>query len=159
MTAFELSIATTDLAKRMRDRLHGGTTMPQVLWQKQTSRILIHVDRLIVRSLDGWLLVNLDLESDETKRQLLQFVFYLGKRDEGDGVQAACTINAATPQASQIADAWGRDLQRVLWDAVLDAVETCVARVSAQVGAQPVTLGGFFSNPQSIVVSVLAGDI
>jgi len=84
-------------------------------------------------------------------------VFYLGKRDELDNVHAACTINAATPEAAQLADAWGRDLQRVLWDAVLDAIETCVTRASSQANGQPVILSGFVCTPQSINVTVLAG--
>jgi hypothetical protein len=156
-TAFELSIATADLRARMATRLRGGAATPKVVWQNQTRRVLVHTDSIAVRSLDGWLLVNLDLETDQTKKRTLQFVFYMGKREEGDSVHAACTINAPTPEAAQLADGWGRDLQRVLWDAVLDSVEACVARVAAQVGTQAVTLGGFFSNAQSIVVSVLAG--
>jgi len=155
--AFELSIATSDLGKRMAERLRGGAAAAKVVWQSDGRRVLVHTDSVAVRSLDGWLLANVDLETDQTKKRTLQFVFYLGKQSETVNVNAACTINAPTPEAAQLADAWGRDLQRVLWDAVLDGVEACVARVAAQVGSQPVTLGGFFSNPQSLVVSVLAG--
>lgn len=157
MIAFELSIATADLRRRMVDRLQGGTLAPKVVWQSQGRRVLIHSDSLVARSLDGWLLVNLDVETDQTKRRTLQFVFYIGRKAEGDGVQAACTINAPTPEAAQLADAWGRDLQRVLWDAVLDAIETCVARAGTKAGTQPLTLHGFVSNAQSIIVTVLAG--
>lgn len=141
----------------MAFRLRGAAPTVKVVWQNQSQRVLVHTDSLVVRSLDGWLLANLDLETDQTKRRTLQFVFYVGKKDESDGVQAACTINAASPEAAQLADAWGRDLQRVLWDGVLDAVEVCVARAAALAPTQSVTLGGFFSNAQSLVVSVLAG--
>jgi hypothetical protein len=155
--AFELSIATADLGRRMAERLRGGAASAKVVWQNQSRRVLVHTDSLAVRSLDGWLLANLDLETDQTKKRTIQFVFYVGTKDESDGVQAACTINAPSPEAAQLADAWGRDLQRVLWDAVLDGVEACVARVAAQFGRQPVTLAGFISTPQSLVVTVLAG--
>jgi len=157
MPAFELSIATTEFRGRMTERLRGGSQTPKVVWQDEGRRVVLHTDSLALRSLDGWLLINLDLETDQTKRKTIQIVFFTGRKSESDGVQAACTINAQGPEAAQLADAWGREVQRVLWDAVLDGVEACVARVASQVGNQPVTLGGFFSTPQSIVVSVLAG--
>src|SRR5437016_10994840 len=112
----------------MAERLRGGSQSAQVVWQSPTQRVLVHTESLVVRSLDGWLVANLDLETDQTKRRTIQFVFYLGRKNESDGVQAACTINAPSPEAAALADAWGRDLQRVLWDAVLDGVEACLAR-------------------------------
>ena len=157
MTALELSIATSDIARHCTERLRNGATSPDVVWQTGTRRILLRPGTLVVRSLEGWLLINLDVESDSTGRATLQFVFSMGKRDSGNGVQAACTINAPTPQAAQLADAWGRDLQRVLWDAVLDGVEACVARAAAQTKTPPVTLAGFFTDAQSVIVTVLAG--
>jgi len=118
----------------MQARLLGTATGEAVVWQKDRHRLLIHTASLAVRSLDGWLLVNLEVEADQTKRQLLQFVFHVGRQGESDGTQAACTIHS-TSQAAPLLEPWGRDLQRVLWDAVLDAIESGVERVS---------LGGFF---------------
>src|SRR5262245_14447954 len=128
MTAFELSFPTALLGRRMMERLRGSAPSFQVVWQDHGRRLLVHADSLGARSVDGWLLVNLDVEADQTKRCTLQFVFYLGKKGESDNLHAACAINAPTPQAAYLADAWGRDLQRVLWDAVLDGVEACMAR-------------------------------
>jgi hypothetical protein len=157
MTAFELSIATADLGRRISVGLRGGAASADVVWQNQTRRVLVHTSSIASRFVEGWLLVNLDLESNQTKRCTLQFVYYLGKRNDANGAEASCTINAPTDGAAQLADAWGRDLQRVIWDSVLDGVEACVARVAAQVGSQPVTLGGFFTDANSLIVSVLAG--
>jgi hypothetical protein len=158
MTAFELSIASAELGRRASVGLRGGAATADVVWQNQTRRVLLHTSSVAVRFVEGWLLVNLDLETDQTKRATLQFVFYLGKRAEGSGTAAACTVNAPTPEAAALADAWGRDIQRVLWDSVLDGIEACVARVAAQMGtSQPVTLGGFFTDEKSLIVSVLAG--
>jgi hypothetical protein len=157
MTAFEIFISTTELGKRCSERLRGGAASTDVVWQNGSRRLLIHTGSVAVRSVEGWLLVNLDVESDQTKRCTLQFVFYMGKRDEGNGVAAAATINAATASATQLADGWGNDLQRVLWDGVLDGVEACVASVAAQSGSQALMLQGFFSDSKSMIVSVLAG--
>ena len=45
-----------------------------------------------------------------------------GRQHEGEGTHAAVVTHAATVQAAQIAEVWEHDLQRVLWDAVLDAL-------------------------------------
>ncbi len=157
MTAFELSIGTPDITRRCMERLRNGAQTADVVWQSGTRRLLVHTGSVVARSLDGWLLVNVDVETDQTKKQTLQFVFYVGKRDDPASVQAACTLHAPTPEAAQIADGWGRDLQRVLWDVVVDGVEACVARVAMQAGTQSVTLQSFFSDPQSLIVTVLVG--
>lgn len=157
--AFDVTIATAALAKRMQERLRGPATAGNVVWQKDRQRLLIYPDSLIARTLEGWLLVNLNVETDQTKQQLLQFVFHVGKLDETDGHNAACTINAGTVPASQLVDPWGRDLQRVLWDAVLDAIEMSVTGVQQQIGGRAVTLGGFYADAKAIHVSVIPGEL
>jgi hypothetical protein len=158
MTAFELSIATTEISRRLMTTLRGGGATADVVWQSGTRRLMVHTSTVVARAVEGWLLINLDVETDQTKRCTLQFVYYLGKRAEGSGIEAACTINAPTAEAAALADAWGRDLQRVIWDTVLDGIEACVARMAAQLGpTQPVTLGGFFTDGSTLIVSILAG--
>jgi|GEM_PF-4526922 len=157
MTAFEISLSTTELGKRCSERLRNGAASTDVVWQDGSRRLLVHTASVVARSVDGWLLINLDVESDQTKRCTLQFIFYMGKRDEGNGVAAAATINAATAATTQLADGWGRDLQRVLWDGVLDGIEASLASVAAQSGLQPMMLQGFFSDSKSMIVSVLVG--
>lgn len=156
MDAFELSVASADIARRCLQRLGGGAT-GSILWQVEERQLLVHTGSLAARALDGWLLINLDVETDQTGRRTLQFVFYLGKRADRDSVSAACTINAPTKEAGQLADGWGRDLQRVLWDGVLDAVESCLTTVSVSVPSQPLTLQNFFAEGQSLIVTVVAG--
>ena len=50
-------------------------------------------------------------------------VFFLGSPQDGDGTSAAVRINAATREAATLAEVWGDDLQRVIRDAVLDAIQ------------------------------------
>ena len=57
------------------------------MWQSGTRRLLIHTGTLVVKSLDGWLLINLDVEADQTKSRTLQFVFYMGKRADSATLQ------------------------------------------------------------------------
>src|SRR5712691_8331192 len=140
------------LKKRMQDRLRGLSATPAntVLWQQRNNRVLIHVDSLHAQVLNGWLLCNLDLQSDEGGRQTLQFVFYLGTAGHGDGLQASATINAATPQAAHLAEVWGNTVQRLLWDAVLDALEVFVEQTAARHPGLPVAIQGFQSTPNGL---------
>jgi hypothetical protein len=157
MDAYELSVASSDVGRRCAVRLRNGASSSDVVWQIDGRSLLVHTASLAVRALDGWLLINLDVETDQTKKQTLQFVFYLGKRSDLGTLNAACTINAPSVEAGQLADGWGRDLQRVLWDGVLDAVESCVSSVAGTASSQPLTLQSFFAEGQTLVVTVLAG--
>lgn len=156
--AITLSLPTAQLAGRMRDRLDGSANKAnQVIWTKGTRRLLVFVDSLKVRSVDGWLLAQLDAQTDQTGRQTLKFIFYAGRQHEGEGTHAAVVTHAATVQAAQIAEVWEHDLQRVLWDAVLDAIELSMSRAAAQAPNQPLTLEGYYADAQAFHVNILAG--
>jgi hypothetical protein len=157
MTVLTVSLAAADLGKRIQDRLRGLTagTAKTVLWQRQTDRVLVHVDSFRSRIVGGWLLCSLDLQADETGRQTLQFVFFLGGPDSG--LQAGATINAVSPQASQLAELWGKDIQRVIWDAVLDAIEAALARAATRQAGAAVTLQGFHATTDTFAADVIVG--
>jgi hypothetical protein len=159
LTAIRLSIPAAELGRRIGERLRGSaaTGIAKYVWQGDGQRVLIHGDSLVVRFLESWLVLNLDLQTDQTGRQTLQFVFFLGKPGDGDGIQAACTINAPTVGGGQLAAAWGADLQRVLWDAVLDTMEAAVYHAANQkLGA--VTLQGFHCTPDVMNIDMIAGE-
>lgn len=156
-TAFEVGILPTDLSKRMRERLRGSATGDDVIWRKDRQQLLIHTASLVIRVLDGWLLASLETETDQTNKQVLQFVFHVGNQTAGDGTAAACTINAGSASAAALVDVWGRDLQRVLWDAVLDGIEASVAQVSQQSPGVPVTLAGFWAGVRGVHVNIISG--
>ena len=134
MGAVSVSIPAGDVGPRMQARLRGSSpaSAAAVVWQESGNRVVVHVSSLKARVLDGWVVCNLDLQSDSTGRQTLQFLFFLGASGDGVGLHAAATMNLATPQAAQLGDVWGAALERVLWDAVLDIVEAAVAQVATQ---------------------------
>jgi hypothetical protein len=103
-TTLQLTVATSELAARMREHLRGpgANPPPKVIWQARGQRVLLHLDSLELRAHDGWLLAGLDLQADQTGRQTLQLVFHLGKPGEGDGLTAAVTINTTTVGAAQL---------------------------------------------------------
>jgi hypothetical protein len=160
MPVLDISLSADQLAARMQDRLRGlnAASPNTVLWRQGSAAVLIFVDSLKVRLLTGWLMCNLDLQSDTAGRQTLQFIFYLGSPGLGDGPRAGASINAATAQAAQLADAWGATVQRVLWDAVLDALEAFLAQAATQNPGQPLAIQGFQTAPGSLSAAIVAGD-
>jgi len=159
MPGLNVSLSGDQLARRMQDRLRGlNAAAPNtIVWQQNNNKILIFADSLAAKLLNGWLLCNLDLQCDQTGKQTLQFVFFLGSPADGDGVHAGCTINAATPQAGQIAQVWGAALQRVLWDAVLDALEVSCEQAAAQHPNTTLALQGFHVTAAGLQSAILTG--
>jgi len=160
MPALNISLSADQLAKRMHDRLRGlsAATPNTILWQQKSDRALILVDSLRIRLLPGWLLCNLDLQSDETGRQTLQFIFFVGADGSGDGVRAGSTVNASTPQGSRLAEVWGAPLQRVLWDAVLDALEVFVTQAAVQNPGEQISIQGFHAVADAFAGVIAAED-
>ena len=159
MVALRVAVAVDDIASRMRQRLHalGDFDAREVVWQEGTARLLLHTHALQVRALEGWLVGNLDVQTDEAGRATLQFIFFLGDEREA-GPHGSATINAATREAAQIADRWGRDLLRVLWEAVLDGIEASIETTSIQFGGRRVAVAGLFSTRKAFFVDLVAGD-
>ena len=160
MLALQLSIRTVELAERMRDRLTGPgePASPSVVWERDGSRVLLDAGSLTVRTVEGWLLCQLDAHSDATGTATLQFIFYLGTAQDGAGVQAAATINAPQLAAAQLADMWGEDVQRVLWDGVLDAVEASLYRAGEADPGARLTLAGFHCDSETIGIDVFTEE-
>lgn len=155
----KLSTATAEIGARMRERLRGPATgAANVVWQQEGRQVLIFTESLVVRCVDGWIICSLDVQSDQTGRQTLEFVFCLGTPDRGRGVQAASTVNAASLPAAQVADYWGADLQRVLWDAVVDVVEASVTHAHRVERGKEIVLGGFHCDGDAVHVDVAAVD-
>jgi hypothetical protein len=160
MVTLKLFVPATNVAERMRECLRGSASakVNKVVWQRPDGqRLLLYLDATFkVKLLDGWAVCQLNAQTDQTGQQTLQFVFFLGKANEGDGPQAACSINAASNGAAQIAAVWGHDLQRVLWDALLDVVEASVTHAGTAKPGQHLTLKGFSCGAEGFNTEVLA---
>ncbi|MDA4107836.1 hypothetical protein [Mycolicibacterium holsaticum] len=159
MRARSLTISAADVESRIRQRLIGvGNTARHVVWQTGDHAVLLRSDRVRARLLEGWLMVSIELQTDQTGRRQLELVYRLGAPESGRGTGAAVKINAATPQALALAEVWGADLQRVVWDAVLDAVEAAVSAVRRREPRQPLVLRGFHAGREGFTVEVASGS-
>ena len=160
MTSLSLSIGSADVQARVRQRLTGlNPAARRVVWRSATQAVLIYVDRIQARLLRGWLVVGLELETDQTGRQSLELVYCLGSRQDGDGTGAAVRINAPTRDGAMLAEVWGDDLQRVIWDAVLDAIQVALQRAGREHPNEPLTLRGFLATPEGLQVNVVTGTL
>ena len=160
MESVSLTIAAPDVQARIRQRLSGlNPTARRVVWRSATHAVFIYADRTQARLLRGWLVVGLELETDQAGRQPLELVFFLGNAQDGDGTGAAVRINASTREAAMLAEVWGDDLQRVVWDAVLDAIQIALQRARRDNPNQPLTLRGFVVTPEGLQVTVVTGAL
>ena len=98
-----------------------------------------------------------ELSTQQTGRQTLELVYRLGTRQRGGGTGAAVKINAASREALMLAELWGADLQRVVWDAVLDSIEAAVQHAKGRTPGEPVLLRGFHASRDSFTVEVAVG--
>ena len=157
-TSLTASIETADVRLRIAERLRG--TAPKatnVVWQRDGRRVLLQTANVTARTVAGWLVCNVPAQTDETGLVTVQLVFHLGARSDGDGPRAAAVVNVPDPKAAIVADAWGADLQRVVWDAVLDVVETSVEQAAAQHPGKALLVGGFHCDAGRIHVDIQAG--
>lgn len=160
MPALMLSVAAGELSGRIAGRLGGlpPVVPASVVWQRGQQRVLLHIDSLHLVLVDGWLVCGIDLETDPTGRQNLQLVYYLGTAADGDSVQAAAVVNAVTAPAAQIAGTWGADLERVIWDAVLDIIEGTIFFAGSRNPGQTLQFLGFNGTNGAIEVYVAVGE-
>lgn len=158
MRANSLTVGAAELERRIRQRLMGVESAARhVVWQTAEQSVLIRTDRVRVRLLEGWLVVSVELDTDQTGRQSVELVYRLGSPGSGGGTGAAVKINAATPEALALAEVWGADLQRIVWDAVLDAIEVAVRTIRAKAPREPLVLRGFQVDREGFAVDIVTG--
>ena len=159
MDSISLTIRTGDVLARIQQRLVGlNPNARRAVWQAGSNAVLLYTDNIRARLLRGWLVVGLDLETDQTGRCALELVYCLGAPKDGEGTGAAVRINAATREAAMLAEIWGDDLQRVIWDAVLDAIQIALQTARRERATEQLVLRGFLATAEGLQVNVVTGE-
>jgi hypothetical protein len=153
------STSSAEVTERIALRLGSGSAGRSrlILWEAPDGRILLHLSTLRVAIREGWLLANLEVETQPTGRRRLQFVFFVGSDGEGDGMQAGSTIHADSPEGAQLAQFWGERLQRAIWDGVLDVLEGSLGVAERRHRGAPLRLLGFSSSAGELHADIAAG--
>ena len=94
-----------------------------VVWRDEGDEVLLHLDRLRVRFLDAALSVGLELETDQTGRQPVQILLYLGDRPE-----RLVLATEELPRGDELlVGRWGRALQGALVAGLVRLAEEAAA--------------------------------
>jgi hypothetical protein len=112
----------------------------KVIWVDAGDEVMVHLDSLQTRMLDGTLLVSVDLETDQTGRSPLIAAFAL-TNDPNDPAGLVATTDEYPRGHGQLAARWGRTLQASLWAAVLAIAQDHAAERSGTAQTIVVQLG------------------
>jgi hypothetical protein len=96
--------------------------VPAVIWADAGDEVLVHLDSLKTRMLDGMLLVSVDLETDQTGRSSLVVPFAL-THDPNDLAGLIATTEEYPRGLGALAARWGRTLQAALWAGLLSIAQ------------------------------------
>jgi hypothetical protein len=102
----------------------------KVIWVDAGDEVLVHLDSLQTRMLDGTLLVSVDLETDQTGRSPLIAAFALTS-DPNDPAGLVATTDEYPRGHGELAARWGRTLQSSLWASLLSIAQDHAAERSA----------------------------
>jgi len=99
----------------------GSTTSAQratkVIWVDHGDEVLVHLDSLKTRIMDGNVLISVDMETDQTGRTPLVVSFAVGGIDDPAGLVA--TTDEFPRGNGTLAARWGRALQAAAWASML----------------------------------------
>jgi hypothetical protein len=96
----------------------GGERQRTVLWRDFGDETLVHLDSVVVRMIKRFVLVSVDLETEQTGRAALIVTLAFGSTQDGAGLIAA--TDEAPRGHPLLAARWGRVLQETVWSALLD---------------------------------------
>jgi hypothetical protein len=154
MATARLRISASDLLSRVRLRLLNGAaeTAPSVIWTRSGSELLVHTSSLLLRLTDGWLVVDVELETLETGRSPVRCLFFLGRDQLGDGLKAAARI--APDVSPLLSSTWGESLQAAIWDGVQDVLQGALERAAQLWPGKTPVLSGFTAKEGELAVLV-----
>jgi hypothetical protein len=95
-----------------------SVTAQQVIWVDAGDEVLVHLDSTKVKSINGTILVSVDLETDQTGRSPVVLAFSLAAGG-GPGSLIATTDELPHGEPRLVAR-WGRVLQDAVWAALID---------------------------------------
>jgi hypothetical protein len=152
MVAFTQVVNLQRLQASMINRLWGADLRRRncVVWTDRGSEVVVYPSTLQVRLADGWLVSTVDLESEQTGRETLELVFFLGREDRGSGPKATSTLEGR--DSSGLRTRWIAAVQAALWDGVLDQIEQTLDMSRKQRVGRAVSIVGFSGWPDGLAL-------
>ena len=134
MPARQVLVPTANVATAVRSRLYGDARNRQgsVVWADRDAKVVVHAETSAVKIDAGWMMVEVDLECDQTGRQRVRLPFLFGKAAPHAGLRTITTLDAADPHG--LLARWGELLRDAAWQGVLDAMEDVVEETTQGAG-------------------------
>jgi len=93
-----------------------GAPLQNVIWVDGGDEVLVHLDSVRVRVLNGSILISIDLETDQTGRTPLVVVFATGTLNDPAGLVA---VTDELPRGNAaLAGRWGPIVRDAVWSAL-----------------------------------------
>jgi len=110
-----------------------GEAPQKVIWVEHGDEVLVHLDSMRVRILEGMVLVSVDLETDQTGRTPLVVSFAVSHGNDPAGLVA---VTDEFPRGNGLlASRWGHALQAAAWQSLLSiAKDHATERALAPLG-------------------------
>jgi hypothetical protein len=152
-------LAPTALARLLREALtgpaHAGA--PEVIWEDRGSQLLLYVGKLQVRTLDGVLVVAVEVETAEFGHSALIVRYVFGDASGGAGLVASS--DESVHGDPLIAARWGALFRDVIWAAIVRLSETHAADRGRQPHAIAIRKGQLeFAAGAPVSLKALAAD-
>jgi hypothetical protein len=128
---FDPATLSSALGLRLAGAPANGAALPapignQVIWVDSGDELLVHLDSIETRILDGLVIVSIDLESDQTGRTPMIVTFALGASTDPAGLVA---VTDEYPHGDGLlATRWGEAVQAALWAALLGLAQDHAAQ-------------------------------
>ena len=159
MPALRVSVSADDLRARVQLRLLNGAPAgtPAVVWtateaQVVVAEVVVHVATVDLRLTDGWLLVDVPLETSETGKVDVRCLYFLGRPDRADGLKASGAIDPGAPQL--LVGRWGDALLTAVWSGVQDVLAGAYQAVVAAFPKDMPTIAGYVADEGAIRVAM-----
>jgi hypothetical protein len=120
------------LARELGARLGDGDGGP-VVWVRDGSETIVHLDGLRADIAPGTVSVTVDFESDQLSRQPLEVTLVLATPDEPPGFFAVTPFRAGGDPA--LASRWGATFAESIWTAMLELADSTYGAPAAGIAA------------------------
>jgi hypothetical protein len=144
---FAYTLSQTELRKSIVEQLTPDSIKAkQVIWQDGESEIVFYLNKLRLAIKNGYVILDTQLETDQTGISHLVVPFRLGNSAK----QATLTVTTeSVPRGNlSLAARWGQIVQEQLWFALLNSGENILAKETESSSLQ---LSGLYCEGESIV--------
>lgn len=160
LPAGAIAEAVTVLSKSL-DQLFraalGAATRGRVVWRDGDSEVLVHLDRTRAVPLDGFVLVGVTLETDQTGVSEVTVPFAVGSESTTAGMLG---VTEAKPRGHPLlVERWGGAIVATAWKALIDVGQSVAAQAGTDKDGAPLVAGALVAKADGLQIVPQARQI